>query len=58
MLLTKISKISSCLAQLQLDKFAAFLRHSVQQSDCISVIGSCVVKYFQLTALLNYEKSS
>jgi len=46
MLLTKIIKISSCLAQLQLAKSAAFLRHSVQQCDCISVIRSCVVKYF------------
>ena len=46
MLLAKIIKISSCLAKLQPTKFAAFLRHSGQQCDCISVIGSCVVKYF------------
>ena len=46
MLLAKIIKISSCLAKLQITKFGAFLRHSVQQCDCISVKSSCVVKYF------------
>jgi len=46
MLLAKIIKISSCLPKLQFAKFAAFLRHSIPQCDCISVTSSCVVKYF------------